>query len=83
MDNNLILSTCVAFVYLVFKIIETKVVKKEKKEIKDLLKDTMIVFVSTYLGGLIINKINGPILGGQRGGGVGEATQAFTGDANF
>lgn len=80
MDNNLILSTCVAVVYFVFKLIETKVIKKEKKEVKSFLKDVIIVFISTFLGGFILTKINTKPM---TGGGVAASTQAFIDEPNF
>jgi len=78
MDNNLILSTCVAVVYFVFKFIESKVVKKENKEVKSFLKDVVIVFISTFLGGFILAKINTKTMVGG-----GPSTQAFVDEPNF
>ena len=80
MDNNLILSTCVAVVYFVFKLIEIKVVKKENKEVKSLLKDVILVFISTFLGGFILTKIN---TRNMTGGGGNASTQAFIDEPNF
>lgn len=79
MDNNLILSTCVAVVFFVFKFVETRMIKKEKKEIKSFLTDVIIVFISTFLGGFILTKINTSPMSG----GGAPSTQAFVDEPNF
>ena len=81
MDNNLILSTCVAFVYFIFKIIDSRYIQKDNKTIKLMLKDVLFVFVSTFLGGFILSKINTKTLVG--GGDSPSPTQAFTEEPNF
>ena len=86
MDNNLILSLCVALVFLIFKTVEIKLVNKDKRPLLELVKlslrDTLIVFISTYLGTFILSKIgSSPLTGGSNASSAN--TQAFTGDANF
>ena len=80
MDNNLILSTCVAVVYFAFKLIDSRFIQKDKKTIKMMLKDVLFVFMSTFLGGFILTKINTKTL---VGGGGQVPTQAFTEEPNF
>lgn len=77
MDNNLILSTCVAFVFLLFKLIDTKIIKKDDINIKIILKDVVLVFVSSFLGGFILSKVNSKQMIG------GGTTQAFVDEPNF
>ena len=77
MDNNLILSTCVALVFLVFKLIDTKLIKKEELNLKVILKDVVLVFVSSFLGGFILSKVNSKQMTG------GGSTQAFVDEPNF
>ena len=77
MDNNLILSTCISLVFLVFKLIDTKLIKKETFDIKKIMKDVVLVFVSTFLGGFILEKVNSKSMVG------GGKTQAFVDEPNF
>tara|TARA_B100000902_G_C27225447_1_gene871934 strand:+ start:541 stop:783 length:243 start_codon:yes stop_codon:yes gene_type:complete len=80
MDNNLILSTCVAVVYFVFKLIDSRLIQKDKRTIKMMLKDVLFVFMSTFLGGFILSKLNTKTL---VGGGSENVTHAFTEEPNF
>ena len=80
MDNNLILSTCVAVVYFVFKLIDSRLIQKDKKTVKMMLKDVLFVFMSTFLGGFILSKLNTKTL---VGGGQENVTQAFTEEPTF
>lgn len=56
MENYLIQSGIVAFIYLLLKFVEMRIVSKETKPIKELLRDTIIVYLSVIVGLYIIHE---------------------------
>jgi hypothetical protein len=56
MDNVFIQSGVIAVFYLIIKFIEMRVVLKENKPLKVLLRDTIIVYVSALVGMYIIDE---------------------------
>ena len=59
MENiNFILSFLISFIFLVIKLIQIKYILKDNKHLSMIMKDTLIVFVSSYLGILIKNNIS-------------------------
>lgn len=49
-NNNIIVPLAISIVYLLSKIIEMKFIIKETKPLKDLFRDTLIVYISSVLG---------------------------------
>jgi hypothetical protein len=56
MENNMMISLVAAFLFLLFKFIEMRFIEKENKPLKHILKDAIIVFVSTFVGILAIQQ---------------------------
>lgn len=56
MENYFIESGIISFIYLLIKFVEMRMVKKETKEIKELIRDTIIVYLSAVVGLYIINE---------------------------
>ena len=46
----------VAFLFLLFKFIEMRFIEKENKPLKTIVKDTLIVFISTFVGITVIEQ---------------------------
>ena len=57
MDNLLINAGIIAFIYILVKFAEMRVILKENKPLKELVKDTIFVFISVITGFFIINQI--------------------------
>lgn len=79
MDNIYIISLVIAFVYLLAKFVEMRVIKKESTPLKELVTDTIFVFVSVVCGDFIFRQMQplGEIILGD--GNV----QAFTDNPTF
>ena len=45
-----------AFLFLLFKFIEMRFIEKENKPLKTIVKDTLIVFISTFVGIMVIQQ---------------------------
>lgn len=45
-----------AFLFLLFKFIEMRFIEKENKPLKTIIKDTLIVFISTFVGIMVIQQ---------------------------
>ena len=73
--NNYFVSFVISLLYLLIKTGEQKFVTKEINQIKDLIKDSLIIFISSCLALNIIDNINS--------GEVTEQTQIFTGTPEF
>jgi hypothetical protein len=56
MEKYIIHSGIIAFIYLLMKFAEMRIVVKETKPIKDLLRDTIIVYLSAMVGLYIIDE---------------------------
>jgi len=56
MEKYVIHSGIIAFVYLLMKFVEMRIVKKDTKSIKDLIRDTIIVYLSSIVGLYIISE---------------------------
>jgi len=56
MEKYIIHSGIIAFVYLLMKFVEMRIVKKDTKSIKDLIRDTIIVYLSAIVGLYIISE---------------------------
>jgi hypothetical protein len=56
MEKYIIHSGIIAFIYLLMKFVEMRITKNEKKPIKELIRDTLIVYLSAMVGLYIINE---------------------------
>ena len=57
MDNLFINAGIISFIYILVKFAEMRVILKENKPLKELVKDTIFVFISVITGFFIINQI--------------------------
>jgi hypothetical protein len=57
MENLFMNAGIIAIIYLLLKFAEMRLVLKENKPLKDLLKDTFIVYISILLGMYIIDQL--------------------------
>ena len=55
MEKYIIHSGIIAFIYLLMKFVEMRITKKETKPLKELIRDTLIVYLSAMVGLYIIN----------------------------
>jgi hypothetical protein len=56
MENTIMICSVVAFLFLLFKFIEMRFIEKENKPLKTIVKDTLIVFISTFVGITVIEQ---------------------------
>ena len=56
MEKYIIHSGIIAFIYLLMKFIEMRITKKETKAMKELIRDTVIVYLSAFVGLYIISE---------------------------
>lgn len=56
MEKYIIHSGIIAFVYLLMKFVEMRITKNETKPMKELIRDTIIVYLSAIVGLYIINE---------------------------
>lgn len=58
MDNLFIISGTIAIVYMIVRIAEMKFVLKETKPLKELVRDSVLVCVSSILGLFILDQFS-------------------------
>tara|TARA_B100000035_G_scaffold88473_1_gene74397 strand:- start:174 stop:401 length:228 start_codon:yes stop_codon:yes gene_type:complete len=56
MENTIMICSVAAFLFLLFKFIEMRFIEKENKPLKSIVKDTLIVFISTFVGIMVIQQ---------------------------
>jgi hypothetical protein len=56
MEKYIIHSGIIAFVYMLMKFVELRITKNETKPVKELIRDTVIVYLSAMVGLYIINE---------------------------
>ena len=56
MEKYIIHSGIIAFIYLLLKFVEMRITKNEAKPMKELIRDTLIVYLSAIVGLYIINE---------------------------
>ena len=56
MEKYLIHSGIIAFIYLLLKFIEMRISKKETKDMKELIRDTLMVYLSAMVGLYLIDE---------------------------
>lgn len=79
MNNYLLTSIIISIIYFIIKFIEMRFVDKETKPLKDIIKETAIVFLSSILGGYILEQFKIPNLLES----VKEIPKVFTNDPGF
>ena len=84
MSNMYMLSTAIAFVYFIIRFIEIRTSKEDPVPLKNILKDTFVVFVACLLGICLLDSLSPFIdetsMPKQGGGGK---SMAFTDNPNF
>lgn len=73
--DNIIVPLVISIVYLFSKIIEMKFIVKENKPLKELFRDTLIVYISSVLGMYVMEQFDNTI--------NLKNTQVFTGNPDF
>jgi hypothetical protein len=56
MEKYIIHSGIIAFIYLLMKFAEMRIVRKETKPVKELVRDTILVYLSAMVGLYIIDE---------------------------
>tara|TARA_B100001063_G_scaffold244151_3_gene276287 strand:- start:1151 stop:1381 length:231 start_codon:yes stop_codon:yes gene_type:complete len=64
MDSSFMIALSVSIIYIIFKIIENKIMEQKQKPLKPIFKDSVIVFLSTISGIFIYNQVSTPQTGG-------------------
>lgn len=80
MENIFIIASLIAFFYLILKFIEMRFIEKENKPLKELIKDTLFVYLCVLLGNFIVEQINPSLLGKET---TNSVTQVFTDSPGF
>ncbi len=80
MDNTYAIATAISVVYFIIKYIEVRMVKKEDAPMSNLVKDSMVVFLSCLVGLFVLGQVGTILSDGinKKGGSL-----AFTGNPNF
>mgnify|MGYP000492133388 CR=1 FL=1 len=58
MEMKFAISLSISFVYVLLKIIEMKMLDKKQKPLKPVLKDSIIVFMSSLFGMFVMDQVN-------------------------
>ena len=72
---QLINSTAISIVFFILRFIETKFILKEDILLKQIIRDTIIVWVSSILGLFILTQVNTEV--------TSKVTTVFTGKPDF
>lgn len=57
MDNSLYIVVLITICFGLFKYMEMKLIDKKNKPLKDLIRDTFIVFISSYFGFMLYDQL--------------------------
>tara|TARA_B100001989_G_C24140228_1_gene269891 strand:- start:104 stop:337 length:234 start_codon:yes stop_codon:yes gene_type:complete len=71
-----IIGVVIAVIFLIFKFIEMKYILKEKKPLKTLFRDTVVVYISVVVGYYTLNQISSDIVDNS-------SPEVFTGNPGF
>ena len=77
MKNHFSIAALIAFVYVIAKFLEMRFVLKEAKPVKEITRDTLVVYISSVLALFTIEQVDASDIGKSNGAGV------FVGDADF
>ena len=70
MENIFFIACVISFVFLVFKFAEMRFIDKESKPLKNLVRDTLLVYTSVILGSFVLDQLK-PVLNDVVEGGGG------------
>lgn len=56
MEKYILHSGIIAFIYILMKFVEMRMIKRDKKEVRELIRDTIIVYLSAIVGLYIISE---------------------------
>ena len=63
MDNTFTYSLIISLVYIIIKFIEKKLIlKNNNKSLKDLIKESIIVYLSSFLGIYVVEQYNSNLI---------------------
>ena len=77
--NYIIPSLTISILYMMYKIIDMKYITKEEKSLKNITKDSLVVFLCGILSLFVLDQLNiNQLIGNSK-----EALSAFTNDPDF
>ena len=80
MDNIFLLATVISVTYFIAKFIEMRIVEKESKPLKFLIRDSLLVYFSVIVANFILEQLR-PMI--QTAGSASNATQIFIDEPGF
>ena len=80
MDNKFIISGIISFLFLLFKFTEMRILEKESKPLKILIRDTFVVYVSAISSFFLMEQLQ-PVM--DTGGGVINQPAVFIDNPSF
>ena len=75
-NSSFVTGVAVSTAYLIFRFIEMRLILKENKPLKVLVRDTLIVYLSVLLGNFIMEQLGGVKL-------ISKVPQVFTNNPDF
>lgn len=76
MENIFMFSSVISIIYIVLKYLEMKIIVKEPKPIKLIIRDAIIVFISSISGFFVLSQFENNV-------NIKSQPNAFVGEANF
>jgi hypothetical protein len=80
MDNMFSVAAAAALVFLLLRFLDMRMIAKEKRPMKDLLKEGLLVYLSTCGGMFLLRQVDN--MGAVAGGNAGK-TNVYTGEPSF
>ena len=80
MSNIFVIGAVISITFFLAKFIEMRFIEKESKPLKDLIRDSLLVYFSVIASNFIMEQIN-PIING--GSNVPKLTPVFTDNPGF
>jgi heme/copper-type cytochrome/quinol oxidase subunit 4 len=77
MENIFIIAAVISVVFLIVKFLEMRLIEKESKPLKLLIRDALLVYCSVVAGNFVMEQINPVFEGGKK------ATPVFTDNPGF
>lgn len=81
MASIFFISAVISITFLLVKFIEMRFIEKESKPLKDLIRDSFLVYFSVILANFIIEQLNPIMMNG--GSGTSKVTPVFTDNPGF
>jgi hypothetical protein len=79
MDNIFLIAGIIAVIYFIIKFIEMRLIEKDSKPLKYLIRDSLLVYFSVLTGNFIIDQIH-PFIEGNI---INATPTVFTDNPNF